>query len=40
MREAIATYLDKTEPASVEKMSRKLSQIEKQVKTLMLLQGD
>jgi predicted DNA-binding protein len=40
VREAIAAYLDKTEPASVEKMSRKLSQIEKQVKALMLLQGD
>jgi len=39
VREAIAAYLDKTEPASVEKMNRKLNQLEKQVKALMLLQG-
>ena len=38
--EAITTYLDKTEPVLVEKMSRKLNQFEKQVKALRLLQGD
>ena len=40
VREAITAYLDKAEPASVEKMNRKLNQLEKQVKALMLLQGD
>jgi hypothetical protein len=35
--EAIAAYRDKTEPASVERMNRKLSQLEKQVKVLMML---
>ena len=40
VRGAIAACLDKTEPASVEKMSRKLSQLEKQIKALILIQGD
>jgi hypothetical protein len=35
VREAIAADLDKAEPVSVEKMSCKLNQIEKQVKALM-----
>ena len=36
VREAIAAYLGKTEPESVEKMSRRLAQLERQVKALLL----
>lgn len=39
VKEAIAAYLGKTEPESVEKMSRRLTQLEKQVKTLILSQS-
>ena len=39
VKEAIAAYLGKTEPESVEKMSRRLAQLEKQVKTLILSQS-
>lgn len=38
-KEAIAAYLGKTEPESVEKMSRRLSQLERQVKALLLSQS-
>ena len=36
VRDAIAQYLGKTEPEAVEKMSRRVSQLEKQVKALLL----
>jgi predicted DNA-binding protein len=39
VREAIAAYLGKTEPESVEKMSRRLAQLERQVKTLIMSQS-
>ncbi|MEA5449455.1 ribbon-helix-helix domain-containing protein [Leptolyngbya sp. CCNP1308] len=38
VRDAIAAYLDKTEPEAVEKMSRCVAQLEKQVKALILTQ--
>ena len=39
VKEVIVAYLGKTEPESVEKMSRRLAQLEKQVKTLILSQS-
>jgi predicted DNA-binding protein len=39
VREAIAAYLGKTEPEAVEKMSRRMAQLEKQVKALILSQS-
>lgn len=36
VREALAAYLDKTEPESVEKMTRRLAKLERQVKALLL----
>jgi RHH-type rel operon transcriptional repressor/antitoxin RelB len=39
VREALAAYLGKTEPESVEKMSRRMAQLEKQVKALILSQS-
>ena len=36
VREAVATYLGKTEPESVERMNRRLTKLERQVKTLLL----
>lgn len=36
VRDAIAAYLGKTEPEAVEKMSRRVAQLEKQVKALIL----
>lgn len=38
VREAVAAYLGKTEPESVEKMNRRLAQLERQVKVLVLSQ--
>lgn len=38
VRDAIAAYLGKTEPEAVEKMSRRVAQLEKQVKALILSQ--
>jgi hypothetical protein len=39
-RIAIAAYLNKTEPEAVEKMSRRVNRLEKQVKALILSQSD
>jgi predicted DNA-binding protein len=39
VRDAIAAYLDKTEPESVEKMTRRLAKLERQVKALLLTEG-
>lgn len=39
VREAIAAYLGKTEPEAVEKMSRRVGQLEKQMKALILTQS-
>jgi len=39
-RRAIAIYLGKTEAESVEKMSCRVAQMEKQVKVLILTQGE
>ena len=36
VKEALAAYLDKTEPESVEKMTRRLAKLERQVKALLL----
>jgi metal-responsive CopG/Arc/MetJ family transcriptional regulator len=36
VKDAIAAYLGKTEPEAVEKMSRRVAQLEKQVKALIL----
>jgi hypothetical protein len=39
VKEALAAYLGKTEPEAVEKMSRRMAQLEKQVKALILSQS-
>jgi predicted DNA-binding protein len=36
VRDAIAAYLGQTEPESVEKMTRRLAKLERQVKALLL----